>query len=187
MSVTLQPNKKRGFTIVELLIVIVVIAILAAISIVAYNGIQTRAENTKTIDGVAAYTKLFSIYAVDNGTYPATSVYPSLSTAVTSGKIAGTGGCAYAGQAPNSTAFYDLLTPYATTLPSISQQTMSCNGETYRGAYVNANSTNAKALSMPVYLKGAVDCPSSIGSAKSTSKSQADQTTLCIYAMPTLP
>jgi prepilin-type N-terminal cleavage/methylation domain-containing protein len=33
-------QKQRGFTIVELLIVIVVIGILAAITIVAYNGIQ---------------------------------------------------------------------------------------------------------------------------------------------------
>lgn len=38
--------KERGFTIVELLIVIVVIAILAAISIVAYSGIQNRARNS---------------------------------------------------------------------------------------------------------------------------------------------
>ena len=37
-------TKNRGFTIVELLIVIVVIAILAAITIVAYNGIQNRAK-----------------------------------------------------------------------------------------------------------------------------------------------
>ncbi len=36
--------KSRGFTIVELLIVIVVIAILAAITIVAYTGIQDRAK-----------------------------------------------------------------------------------------------------------------------------------------------
>jgi prepilin-type N-terminal cleavage/methylation domain-containing protein len=40
-------NKKQtGFTIVELLIVIVVIGILAAITIVAYNGIQNRANDT---------------------------------------------------------------------------------------------------------------------------------------------
>jgi len=37
---------KRGFTIVELLIVVVVIAILAAISVIAYNGIQNRANDS---------------------------------------------------------------------------------------------------------------------------------------------
>jgi prepilin-type N-terminal cleavage/methylation domain-containing protein len=34
---------RQGFTIVELLIVVIVIAILAAITIVAYNGITNRA------------------------------------------------------------------------------------------------------------------------------------------------
>ena len=46
-----------GFTIVELLIVIVVIAILAAISVVAYNGIQERARNAKINQDLASLQK----------------------------------------------------------------------------------------------------------------------------------
>ncbi len=43
---TLKQTKQRGFTIVELLIVVVIIAILAAVTIVAYNGIQNRAKTS---------------------------------------------------------------------------------------------------------------------------------------------
>lgn len=42
-------QKQKGFTIVELLIVIVVIGILAAITIVAYNGIQERARMSSAV------------------------------------------------------------------------------------------------------------------------------------------
>ncbi len=66
----LQKNGKQGFTIVELLIVIVVIAILASISIVAYNGIQTRAQNTKNTQAVAAWAKSLIFYKSEKGAYP---------------------------------------------------------------------------------------------------------------------
>ena len=62
--------KQKGFTIVELLIVIVVIAILAAITIVAYNGIQTRARNTQVTAGVNVYYKAITEY------YAVYSIYP---------------------------------------------------------------------------------------------------------------
>lgn len=61
---------KKGFTIVELLIVIVVIAILATISIVAYNGIQQRAHNAQTVTAAKEILKLLQLYKADNGDYP---------------------------------------------------------------------------------------------------------------------
>lgn len=60
-------RRQFGFTIVELLIVIVVIGILAAITIVAYNGIQARATNTKQIAAATAYYTLFQSYKIQNG------------------------------------------------------------------------------------------------------------------------
>lgn len=54
-----------GFTIVELLIVIVVIAILAAISIVAYNGIQQRARASAASSALTQSVKKISVWQVD--------------------------------------------------------------------------------------------------------------------------
>jgi prepilin-type N-terminal cleavage/methylation domain-containing protein len=66
-------KKNSGFTIVELLIVIVVIGILAAITIVAYNGVQTRARNAQVTAGVNAYYKAILQYHALNGSYPTLS------------------------------------------------------------------------------------------------------------------
>ncbi len=65
-------KSKSGFTIVELLIVIVVIAILASISVVAYTGIQNRANDSAVQADLTAFAKLIEIQRVDLGTYPAT-------------------------------------------------------------------------------------------------------------------
>jgi type II secretion system protein G len=64
-------NKRvSGFTIVELLVVIVVIAILAAITIVAYNGIQARARDSERSSEMQTIEKALALYFVDNGGYP---------------------------------------------------------------------------------------------------------------------
>ena len=63
-------KNSSGFTIVELLIVIVVIAILAAITIVAYNGIQSRAIDTTVQTDMKNLAKQLELYKVDKGVYP---------------------------------------------------------------------------------------------------------------------
>lgn len=59
-----------GFTIVELLIVVVVIAILAAISIVAYTNIQQRATNSGVKQAAAETFRLVQAYIAINDKYP---------------------------------------------------------------------------------------------------------------------
>ena len=59
-----------GFTLVELLVTIVVIGILASIAIVAYNGLQVRAQNTAVLHAVKEYQKALELYAVENQSYP---------------------------------------------------------------------------------------------------------------------
>jgi prepilin-type N-terminal cleavage/methylation domain-containing protein len=61
-----------GFTIVELLIVIVVIGILAAITIVAYRGIQDRARTTTVTSALSQAARKLATYQADNpDAYPA--------------------------------------------------------------------------------------------------------------------
>ena len=69
-------HKQSGFTIVELLIVVVVIGILAAISIVAYNGVQARARDGIRADAVQKITKALELYKIDFGRYPAATANP---------------------------------------------------------------------------------------------------------------
>jgi len=65
-----QSPNKNGFTIVELLIVVVVIAILAAISLVAYTGIQNRAHASVAQSDLNGAKKQLLLAQVDTGTYP---------------------------------------------------------------------------------------------------------------------
>lgn len=69
----MMKNKRdytRGFTIVELLVVIVVIGILAAISIMAYNGIQVRAKDAVTQQDLANIDRKIQLYYTEHHDLP---------------------------------------------------------------------------------------------------------------------
>jgi general secretion pathway protein G len=64
--------KKTGFTIVELLVVIVVIGILAAITIVSYGGVTNRANVSAVSAELASISQQLRLDQVITGAYPAT-------------------------------------------------------------------------------------------------------------------
>ena len=78
-------SRRQGFTIVELLIVIVVIGILAAIVIGAYSGLTQRAHTAALQGDLAQNYTTLAAYQVTNSTYPADQ--PSAGLKNSSGNI----------------------------------------------------------------------------------------------------
>jgi prepilin-type N-terminal cleavage/methylation domain-containing protein len=69
-TVMFRVSRRQGFTIVELLIVIVVIGILAAITIVAYNGITGKANDSVVQSDLSNAYSILESYNASNGAYP---------------------------------------------------------------------------------------------------------------------
>ena len=67
---TTKNIKNQGFTLVELLIVIVIIAILTVVSLVAYNGLQNQAKTSAAKSTVDAVAKKAELYNTEEGKYP---------------------------------------------------------------------------------------------------------------------
>lgn len=59
-------QRDRGFTIIELLVVIVVIAILSTVTVVAYAGVRQRADDSQVIGAVHAIVAAVNAYAAIN-------------------------------------------------------------------------------------------------------------------------
>ena len=68
-------KRRLGFTIVELLIVIVVIAVLAVVTAVAYSGMQSRAQFTQLNSELGLINKALALYHAENGAYPVTGTF----------------------------------------------------------------------------------------------------------------
>lgn len=145
-------RKQTGFTIVELLIVIVVIGILAAIVVVAYNGITTQAKNTKTISAANAWVKAIRLYEAKNNALPSNNSCLGSSTTYPD-----------SGQCWDSTywtvrsPFLTEMQPFISTLPEPDTTEIdSVNHPGRRGSlYVISSGVSY----LYVMLTGTSDCP----------------------------
>jgi len=69
-KVTSSASCQNGFTIVELLVVIVVIGILATITVVSYTGISNKAIVSSVKSDLNSSVRQLKLFQVDNSLFP---------------------------------------------------------------------------------------------------------------------
>ncbi len=164
---------QKGFTIVELLIVIVVVAILATISVVAYSGVQGRAQNIKTMSAVREWSQALQMYKADNDDYP--TMVSCLGAGYGkgfSGNDATGGECrqdsSTGGYVTVNTTFMNLMTQYIKGAPTPAFVTGSLSDYPwYRGAYFYPGYTGSKDRIDYILAGSATNCPAIAGMASS--------------------
>jgi prepilin-type N-terminal cleavage/methylation domain-containing protein len=176
-------HKRQGFTIVEIIIVIVVIAILASIVLIAYQGIQQRAENSKTTTAAAGYARALLSYAQSNSIYPPSSSNCMADSNTTCSMVSGGPACFGLGLANASATLDTEVKTILDAPPKVSDQTMKCGTAVYQGGFLNT--PNSKNMNMYVYFKGDITCPSLTGLG-APGKAQQDEVTRCVYSFPAL-
>ena len=63
-------NRKKGFTLIELMVVVVIIGILATIGFVSFSSAQNKAKKSKAQSTVSQVKSKLGEYYVDNENYP---------------------------------------------------------------------------------------------------------------------
>src|SRR3954467_5056472 len=61
----------RGFTLVEIMVVVVIISVLAAIAVPTVARVQRRARTTAVMNDFRVFAAAFDTYSHQNGTWPA--------------------------------------------------------------------------------------------------------------------
>tara|TARA_R110002050_G_scaffold185418_2_gene319444 strand:- start:6656 stop:7087 length:432 start_codon:yes stop_codon:yes gene_type:complete len=68
----MQHNKQRGFTLLEVMVVIVILGILASMVVPNLMGNKDKADQQKAVSDIVALENALDMYKLDNSIYPTT-------------------------------------------------------------------------------------------------------------------
>lgn len=71
MKVITPVSGRRGFTLVEIMVVVVIIGLLAAIAIPALRRVQSRTKISRFISDLRTFAQAFETHALETGAWPA--------------------------------------------------------------------------------------------------------------------
>ncbi len=81
-------NRRRGFTLIEILVVVVILGILATVIVPKIMGRPEEARRTKAVMDIKSIETALNLYKIDNGTFPTTEQgLSALVTQPTSGNV----------------------------------------------------------------------------------------------------
>ncbi len=138
----------RGFTLIEILVVITIIGILSAVVFSALNDARARSRNATYISQVREYQKALALYYSERGSYPGSGAWGCVGTGYPGGICWNSSG--YNESNSTSVALRTALGPYIdeSKIPGPSDRTY---GPMYR--------TNSAGYDLIVILEGEVSCP----------------------------
>ncbi len=142
-------SKQKGFTIVEIIIVIIVIGVLAGLVMNMVNSVQVRARNTQRTDTVKKYMTALALYVAENDAYPAITTGNTVCLGENYADVSGNsiGDCRYLSGTSSEvdSAFNDQLRTYfGEELVDVSNVAVTHNPS--GGAFLGAVYSNNSAL-----------------------------------------
>ncbi len=89
----MRHNKNKGFTLVELLVVIATIGLLSVVAVVSFSGARMRSRDTSRVAYIKQINDALELYYLQNGIYP---------TFITPGQVLSSGTTNYLNPVPNN-------------------------------------------------------------------------------------
>lgn len=141
-------RRQRGFTLIEILVVIAILGILSSVILSALNDARQRSRNTAYLSQIREYQKALSLYYSERGSYPGSSAWGCIGTGFPGGICWNSSG--YNETNSTSVALRTAVGPYIdeTVIPGPVGKTF---GPMYR--------INSAGYDLIFILEGEVSCP----------------------------